>query len=372
MSDPEDAPASVDLRRTALHDRHLAAGGRLVPFAGWAMPVQYASGILAEHEAVRTRAGVFDVSHMGRVWVDGPGAGARIRSVTTYNVTRLAPGQAHYSLYCNEDGGIDDDIFVYRATDERWLLVHNAANGQADLERLASAAPQAREVTADTVMLAVQGPTSMEIAASILGEEVPRMVPRTCALVSWRGNEVLIGRTGYTGEDGIECVLDAEAGLALWDALLSAGVTPAGLGARDTLRLEAALPLHGNDIDPTTAPFEARLGWAVSLDDTAPFTGRAALEVLRDDPPARRLSCLRLEGRGVPRHGYLVFDGDGPEAARVTVLTSGAFSPTLRVGIAMAYLPVALAKPGTVVFVDLRGRLTPAVVVPRPFYRRPA
>lgn len=372
MSGPEDAPPAVGLRRTALHDRHLAAGGRLVPFAGWAMPVQYESGILAEHEAVRTRAGVFDVSHMGRAWVGGVDAGAQIRSVTTYDVTRLAPGQAHYSLYCNEDGGIDDDIFVYRVTGERWLLVHNAANAEADFDRLAAAAPQADEVTADTVMLAIQGPTSVKIAASILGEVAMRIAPRTCALVSWRGSEVLIGRTGYTGEDGVECVLDAEAGVALWDALLSAGVTPAGLGARDTLRLEAALPLHGHDIDATTAPFEARLGWAVSLDDAAPFTGRAALEALRDKPPARRLSCLRLDGRGVPRLGYPVFDSDGPEAARVTILTSGAFSPTLRVGIAMAYLPVALAEPGTMFFMDLRGRFTRAVVVPRPFYRRPA
>jgi len=359
------------LRQTALIDRHRAAGARLVPFAGWEMPIQYEAGILAEHEAVRTHAGVFDVSHMGRTWVREPDAGARIRSVTSFDVTRLAPGQAHYSLYCNEDGGIEDDIFVYRATAERWLLVHNAANAAPDFTRLAAAAPSAENVTAATVMLAVQGPAAVGLASAVLDTPLGELAARNCREVSWRGAEVLAGRTGYTGEDGIECILDAEPGLALWDALLAAGVAPAGLGARDTLRLEAALPLHGNDIGPATTPYEARLGWAVSLDDGASFTGRDALAALKEQPPAWRLSCLRVEERGVPRHGYAVFASDAPEASPVTTLTSGAFSPTLRLGVALAYLPVALAAPGTQLFVDLRGRLTPAIVVPRPFYRRP-
>ena len=356
------------LRRLALHERHRALGARFAPFAGWEMPLQYA-GIVAEHEAVRSDAGVFDVSHLARAWVGGPEAGRALRSVTTYDVLRLAPGTAHYSLYCTGNGGIADDIFVYRIEPDRWLVVHNAANAEADFARLAAAAgDMAEEVTAATVMLAVQGPRARDVLSELLGSAYAELELHGCAEVAWGGTAVLVARTGYTGEDGGECIVEAEHAAALWDALIAAGVTPCGLGARDTLRLEAALPLHGNDIDETTNPYEAGLGFAVTLEDGVEFTGRAALEHRAAEPPARRLACLRAPERSVFRHGYSVLDASGNP---VSELTSGAYSPSLRVGIGMAYLPPGLAAPGTSLAVDVRGRLLPATTVRRPFYRAP-
>ena len=356
-------------RRPPLHDRQARLGARFIPFAGWEMPVHY-TGIVAEHEAVRGQAGLFDVSHMGRVWLRGPRAGAQLRAVSSYDILRLRPGRAHYSLYCNDAGGIDDDVFIYRVDPERWLVVHNAANAEPGFARLrAAASDAAEEVTAETIMLAVQGPAARERLAAILGPAVLALEPRHCAELPWRDGQVVVGRTGYTGEDGTECVLDVERGGALWDALCAQGVTPAGLGARDTLRLEAALPLHGNDIDPTTHPYEAGLGWVVSLHDERPFTGREALLRLEAQPITRRLSHLRARGRGVPRPGYSVRDPDTDSAAPA-ILTSGGHSPTLRTGIGMAYLPLSLAEIGTRLHVDVRGRTLPMEVVPRPFYRR--
>ncbi len=355
------------MRRLTLHERHVAAGARFAPFAGWEMPLQY-EGIVAEHEAVRADAGVFDVSHLGRAWVRGAEAGARIRSATTYDVTSLEAGRAHYSLYCSEQGGIDDDIFVYHVEAERWLIAHNAANAEADYARLAGAAGElAEEATADTVMLAVQGPRAPEVLTGLFGGTYAPMRPHDCIEVAWRDTTVLLARTGYTGEDGGECIVPAEHAEALWDAILAAGVTPAGLGARDTLRLEAALPLHGNDIDASTNPFEAGLGFAVSLDDGADFIGREALARLEGESRPRKLACLRAVERGALfRHGYAVCDADGRQIAE---LTSGAYSPSLRVAIGMAYLPAASLSPGTPLAVDVRGRAVAAEVVRRPFYR---
>ena len=359
------------LRRLPLRERHVRAGARFAPFAGWEMPLQYA-GIVQEHEAVRTRAGIFDVSHMGRVEVHGTDAGTRIRSITTGNVARLAPGRARYSLYCTERGGIADDVFVYHVAEDRWLIVHNAANAAADAARVRAAAGDAMtDLSGETVMLAVQGPQAATAIRRVLGIDLETVDRRGCVEVAWAGGTVLFGRTGYTGEEGGECITDLACGGPLWDALLAAGVTPAGLGARDTLRLEAALPLHGHEITPDTNPYEAGLGWAVQLQDGAPFTGREALARLAAREPARRLACLRLRERGVPREGYPVLDVRGPEAPAVAMLTSGAFSPTLLVGIGMAYLPATLAEPGTPLAVEIRGRAVPAEVVARPFYRRP-
>ena len=371
-------PARGSLRQLALRDRHADRDARFAPFAGWEMPLQY-EGIVAEHEAVRTRAGVFDVSHLARAWLRGPEAGAHLRSVTTFDVTALEEGVAHYSLYCNAAGGIEDDIFVYHLPDERWLVVHNAANAEPDFARVrAAAGDAASEVTDETVMLAVQGPEAIALLAHVLGDGFAALDLRACAELDWRGASLLVARTGYTGEDGAECIVSADRAADLWDALLEAGAAPCGLGARDTLRLEAALPLHGNDIDATTNPYEAGLGFAISLDDGAPFTGRAALEAARAEPRARRLAHLRARARGVLRAGYAVhrLAGDGAEdgslaGEAVARLTSGAYSPTLRLGIGMAYLPVELATPGTLLAVDVRGRALPVEVVRRPFYRRP-
>ena len=238
------------------------------------MPLRY-QGIVHEHEFVRERVGLFDVSHLGRVWVQGPRAASLLRSVTTFDVTTLAVGKAHYSLYCNEAGGIDDDVFIYHLPGERWLIVHNAANAEADFERLLSVAKDATEATEDTVMLAVQGPEAISLLSGVLGGGLAALAPRDCVELDWNGTTVLFARTGYTGEDGGECIVGADRAEALWDALLTGGATPVGLGVRDTLRLEAALPLHGNDIDHTTHPYEAGLG-AVSLAPAAGAQGELA------------------------------------------------------------------------------------------------
>jgi aminomethyltransferase len=356
------------LRRLALHERHARLGARFAPFAGWEMPIQYA-GIIAEHEAVRTAAGVFDVSHLGRCWIEGPGADEQLRSITTYNVLRMKPGTAHYSLYCNDDGGIDDDVFIYRLVDERWLVVHNAANAETDFARVqAVAGGSAIERTAETVMLAVQGPKARDALGRVLGPEVAGFAEHGCGEIAWHGGAVLLARTGYTGEDGAECIATPELAGALWDELVAAGVAPVGLGARDTLRLEAALPLHGHDIDATTNPFEAGLGWAVSLNDGALFSGREALARLKAEPLTRKLGYLSATERAVLRAGYAVTAAGG--GAAVATLTSGAFGPTVRKGIGMAYLPPDLCVPGTALAVEIRGKPVPVEVVPRPFYKR--
>ena len=357
------------MKQLVLRERHEALGARFAPFAGWEMPLQY-GGIVGEHEAVRERIGVFDVSHLARAWVEGPEAASLLRSVTTFDVTTLPVGKAHYSLYCNEAGGIDDDVFIYHLPGDRWLVIHNAANADTDFERVqAVAGDAASEVTPETVMLAVQGPDAVALLSNVLGEGFAALEARDCAELDWNGTPVLVARTGYTGEDGGECIVGADRAADLWDALTEGGAAPAGLGARDTLRLEAALPLHGNDIDETTHPFEAGLGFAVSLDDEAPFTGREALAGLMAEPRTRRLAHLVAQERGVLRSGYAVHAPGESEA--VTRLTSGAFSPSLRIGIGMAYLPVQLASPGVNLTVDVRGRALPVEVVRRPFYRKP-
>ena len=362
-----DGAGQEPLKPLPLRERHLAAGARMAPFAGWEMPLQY-SGIVAEHRAVRNAAGIFDVSHMGRVWVRGPDAARQIRSATTYDVTRIEPGRTHYSLYCNERGGIEDDIIVFRVGADRWLVVHNAANAAFGADRLRDATGgQAEDVGQQTVMLAVQGPAAEEAVTKVIGPEFAALEPRACIEVEWRGAALVLSRTGYTGEDGAEVVADVEQGAMLWDAFVEAGVVPAGLGARDTLRLEAALPLHGHDMTPDTTPFEAGLRWAVTLDDGADFIGREALQEMAEQKLPRRRAHLRLLERGVPREGYRVLDDDGePDGT----LTSGAFSPTLRAGIAMAYLPTRLAAVGTRLAVEIRERAVAAEVVRRPFYRR--
>lgn len=356
------------LETLALQDAHAESRARFAPFAGWNMPLQY-RGIVAEHRAVRQRAGVFDVSHMGRVRLEGPGAAERLRLATTYDTRRLEAGEAHYTLYCTREGGIADDVFVFRLEAERWLVVHNAANAEAGLRRLLDLGAPAHDVTRETVMLAVQGPEARSTVAAILGEAVLDVGLRRCTEVTYRDGAVLVARTGYTGEDGFEVIAPLASGRRLWDRLLAAGVEPAGLGARDTLRLEAALPLHGQDIDSTTTPYEAGLGWTVSLDDGAPFTGQEALVRLSEHPPARRLAPLRLTVRGVPRAGCPVLDPRSGD--EVSTLTSGSFSPTLRAGIGMAYLPPDRSEPGTALTVLIRERRVPAEVVARPFYRRP-
>jgi aminomethyltransferase len=356
------------LRHTALHDKHVALGGRMVPFAGYEMPVQY-GGIVEETRAVRERAGVFDVSHMGRLFVSGANAGDLLRRVLTYNVTALAPGEGHYALLCDEAGGILDDPYTFRLGPERWMVIPNAATNDQDIAWIRDHVRPGWDVRLDdrrdvTVMLAVQGPGAKHVIGAVLSREIEeRLGRREITEIAITGHKATISRTGYTGEDGFEIVCAFDAGRELWDALLGAGVRPCGLGARDTLRLEAALALYGQDIDTTTNPYEAGLGWTVSLDDGAEFVGRSALVNLKGHT-ARRLVCFTAEERGgVFRHGQRILH-EGQDAGPVT---SGGFSPTLGTSIGMGYLPRPLAAVGTAIAIDVRGKPAPARVVRRPF-----
>ncbi len=366
-----DQPATGGLRRTCLHEEHLGLGARMMPFTGWDMPVQYV-GIIEEHHSVRRAAGMFDVSHMGRFELVGPKAAAFLRYLCTYDVTRLSPGQGHYATICRPDGGIMDDVYAYCLAADRYILVVNAVNvdkmGAWLREHMRGFATEMFDIHASTCMIAVQGPQALQRLTGVLEPEfVWSLRPRACAETEWEGTLLFASRTGYTGEDGLELVTRAEAGPRLWRALLDGGVAPCGLGARDTLRLEAALLLYGNDMDETVNPFEVGLGWVVTLDDGADFIGREALLRARDSQPQRSLICLRAEEKGVMRAGCPILRS-GQEVGKVT---SGGYSPTLGVSIGMGFLPPQMAAQGTELTVEVRGRPLPAMVVPRPFYRRP-
>ena len=356
-------------RRTALVDRHAAAGAKLVPFAGWEMPIHYADGIRAEHVAVRTRAGVFDVSHMGEIETHGPDAPAFLQRVLSNDVEKLAVGGAQYSVMCREDGGVLDDLFTYRLAPDRYLTVTNAANHEKDLAWFRAQAEAFAGVTVDDVhetfaMLAVQGPQAREILQAMSDRPLPARM--TTGLRIIHGQQVLVCGTGYTGEDGVELLLDPAAAPALWDELLARGVAPVGLAARDTLRLEVCFHLYGNDLMEERGPIAAGLEWCCK-EDTG-FIGadavRAAREQDPDDPSAERLVPFRLTGPGIARQGNPVAGGGE--------VTSGTLSPCLDIGIGMAYVPAARADPGTELEIDVRGKARSAVVATKPLYHRPA
>ncbi len=369
---PRHVIESTELRRTPLHAAHLAAGARLVPFAGWEMPVQYA-GVIAEHQAVRTAAGLFDVSHMGEIAVEGAGAEAFVQGLTPNDVARLAPGQAHYSGLLTGQGGYVDDLLVYRLEAGRFLLVVNAANREADLAWIAERAPAGIEV-ADVSdrygLLALQGPAAAAVLQPLVPIDLAGLKYYRFAETRVEGRPALVSRTGYTGEDGFELYVAPEDALPLWEALLAAGeargVVPAGLGARDTLRLEAGMALYGHELDLTTTPWEAGLDWVVKL-EKGDFLGRAALVRQREEGLRRALVGFELTERGIARAGCVVRAGER-EVGRVT---SGSWSPTLERAIGMAYVAVEHAAPGSELTVEVRGRPLAARVVPLPFYRRP-
>jgi len=369
MNDPA-APA----RLTPLLDRHQALGARLIEYAGWLMPVQYA-GIIEEHRAVRERAGLFDLSHMGELFVEGPEAGTALAAALISDPTALAVGRAQYSMICAPTGGVIDDLIVYRLAGERFLVVANAANADAVSDELAERLAGRRAVLDDrslaTALVAIQGPRSIDVLAPLTDVDLSGLSYYAIAQGLVAGREALVARTGYTGEDGFEIFVDTEAGVAVWDALSAAGteagVVPVGLGARDTLRLEAGMPLYGNELDRTTNPLEAGLGRVVRFEKPGDFVGRAALEKVARDGPSRRLVGLVIRGRGIARHGYPVRAGDQVTGA----VTSGTLSPTLGTPIAMAYVAPGDAEPGTMLDVEVRERRVPAEVVPLPFYRRP-
>jgi aminomethyltransferase len=363
--------AAGTLRRTALYEAHKRLSARMVPFAGYEMPVQY-TGVIEEHNAVRERAGMFDVSHMGRFEVHGREAGRFLRYVSTWDMTRLAPGEGHYSAACRDDGGILDDIYVFCLEPERYLVVVNASNAdkmRAWLERhIASFDARLVDRHSSTAMIAVQGPDALARLSQLIGGEfVASLKPRRCSETEWRSQTLFASRTGYTGEDGLELVIDAEAGPALWQALLDSGVVPAGLGARDTLRLEAALLLYGNDMDEETNPWEVGLDWVVTLDDGADFMGRNSLVGLKEKGLSRELVCLKTSERGIMRSHCDIFR----QGERVGTITSGGYSPTLGVSIGMGFVPPDLSAEGTELTADVRGKPLAIQVVLRPFYKRP-
>ncbi|HEX3173492.1 MAG TPA: glycine cleavage system aminomethyltransferase GcvT [Solirubrobacterales bacterium] len=356
-----------DLRRTPLYERHAELGAKLVPFAGWEMPVLY-EGVKEEHAAVRTHAGMFDVSHMGEVEVEGPGALGFLQRVLSNDVSAIDLGGAQYSCLCAEDGGVLDDLFAYRLGGDRYLLVTNSANHAADLAWLGRWGRDfdvaVRDVADRYAMLAVQGPHARAIVARALGIELP---PRMrIAAVRIGGRPALICGTGYTGEDGVELLIDPEIAPAIWAELLDAGVVPCGLGARDTLRLEACFHLHGNDLDPNRNPIEAGLGWCCK--EATGFLGSEAVARARVEGTAESLAPFRIEGQGIPRQGNPVMLGD----ERIGTVTSGSFSPSLEIGIGMAYLRSDLAEPGTEVEIDVRGKRRAARVASKPLYGSPA
>jgi glycine cleavage system T protein (aminomethyltransferase) len=353
------------LRRTPLYERHAELGAKLVPFAGWEMPVQY-EGIREEHAAVRTHAGIFDVSHMGEVEVEGPGALAFLQRVLSNDVSAIGLGGAQYSCLCNEEGGVLDDLFAYRLGGDRYLIVTNSANHEADLAWLGRWGREfdvaVRDVADRYAMLAVQGPHARAIVTRALSIELPPRMRVAHARVGAR--PALICGTGYTGEDGVELLIDPEIAAAIWAELLDAGVVPCGLGARDTLRLEVCFHLHGNDLTPERNPIEAGLGWCCK--ERTGFIGSEVIARARREGTAELLAPFEIEGAGIPRPGNPVLrDGE-----RVGAATSGTFSPSLERGIGMAYVRADLAEPGMEVEIDVRGKHRPARIASKPLYGR--
>jgi glycine cleavage system T protein (aminomethyltransferase) len=344
------------LLQTPLYERHVALGARLVPFAGWEMPVQY-QGVILEHRAVRIDSGAFDVSHMGEFLVEGPGARAFLQTVLSNDLDKIGEGKAQYTLLTNEHGGIVDDLIGYELSPERFLLIVNAANREPDFAWLEERLPgevELRDVSDEYALIAVQGPRALER----LG--LPEAPAFTFADGEVGGVACTVNRTGYTGEQGVELLVEAGAATELWDRVLDRGVIPCGLGARDTLRLEVCYPLHGNDITPETDAISAGLGWVCALDKD--FTGADELRRIKEAGPERRLAAFVMEEAGIPRQGMAIAEGGE--------VTSGSHSPMLEVGIGMGYVPAGLARPGSELTIDVRGRLRRARVVKKPIYSR--
>jgi aminomethyltransferase len=356
---------------TALHEQHRALGAKLVDFAGWDMPIAYA-GTVSEHLAVRRGAGAFDIGHMGRIDVRGPGAGSFLRSLVTRTLADMPAGAARYALVCNERGAILDDIFVYRKAAEEWRLIVNGANRTkivAWLDRHRPPAVSVADRTLDTGLVALQGPRVREVltAMAVPLPDVFRL--HTFVEHPWRGRSLFIARTGYTGEWGVEVMADHASIVALWDEALArgkdAGLVPVGLGARDTLLLEMGYALYGHEIDETTTPLEAGLEWAVDFDEED-FVGRAALAAQRGQGVPRRLVGFELIDKGVPRQGHSILAA----GRTVGTVTSGNLSPSLDKGIGMGYIEAARAALGTRIEIDIRGKRKQAVIVKPPFYKK--
>jgi aminomethyltransferase len=365
---PEDHPHT-----TALIDTQRELGARLIEFGGWLMPVQYA-GILEEHRAVRERAGLFDLSHMGELYVEGADAGDALAAAVISEPRSLAVGRAQYSMLVAPDGGVIDDLIIYRLGPERFMVVANAGNAGTVADELSARLRGWKAVLDDrslaTSLVAIQGPLAASILQPLTSVDLGALKYYAIAEGKVAGIEAHVARTGYTGEDGFELFVEWARGPAAWGALMdagrAAGLAPVGLGARDTLRLEAGMPLYGNELDRQTNPIEAGLGRVVKLEKPGDFVGKAALEKVRRDGPAKRLVGLVVTGRGIARHGYPVLGAAG----RTGIVTSGTQSPTLGKPIAMAYVAPDDGEPGTILDVEVRDQRVAAEVVPLPFYRR--
>jgi aminomethyltransferase len=355
------ASSSQTLKRTPLFDRHVDAGAKLVPFAGWEMPVQYGA-IREEHVAVREACGVFDVSHMGEIETSGPQAQELLQRLLSNDLEKLAVGGAQYSVLCREDGGVLDDLFTYRTAADRFLTVTNAANHDQDLAWFQAQADGFDAEVADAhdryAMLAVQGPRAREIVQAMADAPLPNRFTTATRLLG--GRSALVCGTGYTGEDGVEILCDPADAVALWDELTRRGAAPTGLAARDTLRLEVCFHLYGNDLMQERGPIEAGLGWCCK-EDTG-FIGSQAVRAVRAAGPREKLAPFTLTGAGIARQGNPVVGGGE--------VTSGTLSPCLGVGIGMAYVPAERAQPGTELEIDVRGKVRPAVVGTKPLYRK--
>lgn len=362
------------MHKTALLDRHIALGARMVPFAGWEMPVQY-KGLVEEHVAVRTAAGLFDLSHMGELYLEGPDAGKALDFALVTAPGKMTVGRAHYSMICAADGSVMDDLIVYRLTETRYLVVANASNAtvvaEALAERIAGFDVTLDDASMRTSLVAIQGPNAAAILQPLIDVDLTTVKYYSGVEAIACGVPVLLARTGYTGEDGFELFTAWDDAGVVWDTLMEAGagagLVPAGLGSRDTLRLEAGMPLYGQELDRATTPFEAGLGRVVKFDKPGDFVGRSALETMRATP-RKQLVGLRLTGRGIARTGYPVYLPGATDA--VGVVTSGTSSPTLGMPIAMAYLPAGQGAIGTAVEVGIRTQRVAAEVIAMPFYRR--
>ena len=357
--------------QTALHDWHVTAGGRMVEFAGWHMPIQYNS-IVEEHQAVRQKCGLFDIAHMGRLWFSGPDAASFLDQILTNHVAKMTPGQVRYSLVCREDGGILDDVLIYRFAD-RVLLVVNASNREKIVDWMAAQAGESNfefeDATTTTFMLALQGPLALQILSPNVNIDLTDLEYYKVTQGTGFGHDAIISRTGYTGEDGFELIVNCDAGVDLWSQLMQAGaqvgLQPCGLGCRDTLRLEAAMPLYGHEMDQSVDPVTAGLMFGVKL-GKSDFNGKSAIERLKASGPKLVRIGIELTGRRIARDGAtLIADGE-----QVGHVTSGTFSPTLEKSIAMGYIEPQLCEPGTEIEVDIRGKREPATIVTLPFYKR--
>ncbi|MDH3974856.1 MAG: glycine cleavage system aminomethyltransferase GcvT [Deltaproteobacteria bacterium] len=362
-----------ELKKTPLYEIHKSLGARLVPFAGWEMPVQY-SGVMDEHKAVRTKAGIFDVSHMGEIEIKGKEALRFVQKVTSNDASLLSAGQAQYSLICYPHGGIVDDTIVYKFGDERYMLCVNASNVKKDLHWLIEQDKDnfhavIKDISGNYALIALQGPKAPDILTNLTQTNLSTLKSFHFDFIILNGIKTIVSKTGYTGEDGFEIFVDPDKAAALWEALMEAGgaygLKPAGLGARDTLRLEMKYTLYGNDIDSTTSPLEANLGWAVKV-DKGDFIGREAIVRQKEEGVKRKLICMQVRGKGIPRQGYEVY----AEGKTVGIVTSGTMSPSLGIGVAIGYVDRAYATPGTAVDIMVRGKTIESVVVSPPFYKK--